>query len=79
MMTEFCIPQAQLELGGIEAAHETKAHLDIRLIYDSYPEVVLMESNEERETYLKDLIASCLFKGILQLEGIRYPDKLLRP
>ena len=37
-----------------------------------------MESNEERQTYLKELVASCLFKDILQLEGIRHPDKLLR-
>ncbi len=76
--TLLLLPLAQLEIGGIEAAHETKARLEMRLIYGSYPEVVLMESNEERETYLKELVASYLFKDILQLEDIRHPDKLLR-
>ena len=76
--TLLLLPLAQLEIGSIEAAHETKARLDARLIYGSYPEVVLMESNEARETYLKELVASYLFKDILQLEGIRRPDKLMR-
>ena len=76
--TLLLLPLAQLEIGSIEAAHETKARLDARLIYGSYPEVVLMESNDARETYLKELVASYLFKDILQLEGIRHPDKLMR-
>ena len=76
--TLLLLPLAQLEIGSIEAAHETKARLDARLVYGSYPEVVLMESNEARQTYLKELVASYLFKDILQLEGIRHPDKLMR-
>lgn len=76
--TLLLLPLAQLEIGAIEAAHETKAHLETRLIYGSYPEVVLMESNETRETYLRELVASYLFKDILQLEGIRHPDRLTR-
>ena len=76
--TLLLLPLSQLELGGVEATHETRANLETRLIYGSYPEVVLMESNEERETYLKELVASYLFKDILQLEGIRHPDRLLR-
>jgi len=76
--TLLLLPLAQLEIGAIEAAHETKARLETRLIYGSYPEVVLMESNETRETYLKELVASYLFKDILQLEDIRHPDRLMR-
>ena len=76
--TLLLLPLAQLEIGAVESAHETMAHLEMRLVYGSYPEVVLMESDEERETYLKELVASYLLKDILQLEGIRQPDKLLR-
>ena len=76
--TLLLLPLAQLELREVEAAHETRAHLEIRLIYGSYPEVVLMGSNEDREVYLKELVTSYLFKDILQLEGIRYTDKALR-
>ena len=72
------LPLAQMELREVEAAHETRANLEIRLVYGSYPEVVLMESNEDREIYIKELVASYLLKDILQLEGIRYTDKLLR-
>ena len=72
------LPLAQLELRGVEAVHETRAHLEMRLVYGSYPEVVLMDSNEDRELYLKELVASYLFKDILQLEGIRHADKLHR-
>ena len=76
--TLLLLPLAQLELQGVEAAHETNAQLEMRLVYGSYPEVVLMQSNEDRQLYVKELIASYLFKDILQLEGVRHADKLLR-
>lgn len=76
--TLLLLPLAQLELQAVEAAHETNALLEMRLVYGSYPEVVLMQSNEDRQRYLKELIASYLFKDILQLEGVRHADKLLR-
>ena len=77
-LTLLLLPLAQLELREVETAHETRAHLEMRLIHGSYPEVVLMDSDEDREIYLKELIASYLFKDILQLEGVRHADKLLR-
>lgn len=76
--TLLLLPLAQMELQGVEAPHETNARLEMRLVYGSYPEVVLMRSNEDRQLYLKELIASYLFKDILQLEGVRHADKLLR-
>ena len=76
--TLLLLPLAQLELQEVEAVHETGARLEMRLIYGSYPEVVLMESNEDREIYIKELVSSYLFKDILQLEGVRHTDKLLR-
>ena len=76
--TLLLLPLAQLELREVEGPHETRAHLEMRLIYGSYPEIVLMESNEDRALYLKELVASYLFKDILQWEGIRHTDKLLR-
>ena len=76
--TLLLLPLAQLELRAVESAHETRARLEMRLVYGSYPEVVLTESNEDREIYLRELIASYLFKDILQLEGVRHADKLLR-
>ena len=76
--TLLLLPLAQLELLPTEAAHQTAENLETRLIYGSYPEVVLMDSNAEREDYLRELISVYLFKDILRLEGVRHPDKLLR-
>lgn len=72
------LPLAQMEIAQIEKPHETTAHLEARLIYGAYPEVVLMRSNIEREEYLRELVSSYLFKDILQLEGIRHANKLER-
>lgn len=70
------LPLSQMEISQIEAAHETKARLESRLLYGSYPEVVLFSANRDREDYLHELISSYLFKDILHLEGIRHADKL---
>ncbi len=72
------LPLAQLELNEVEASHETDAALELRLLYGSYPEVILLNSNTERERYLKELVASYLFKDILQLEDVRHADRLSR-
>jgi len=76
--TLLLLPLAQMEIERIEDAHQTSARLEMRLIYGSYPEVVLMASDEQRRMYIKELINSYLFKDILQLENIRYTDKLRR-
>ena len=71
-------PLAQMEISQIENRHETEANLESRLIYGSYPEVVTMRDNSRREEYLREIISSYLFKDILELEGIRYANKLVR-
>lgn len=71
-------PLSQMEIGSIEKPHETDANLDMRLLFGSYPEVVLTEDIKRRELLLRELISSYLFKDIFQLEGIRKPDKITR-
>lgn len=71
-------PLAQLEIGATEQRHETEARLESRLIYGSYPEIVLLTDNREREQYLKEIVSSYLYKDILELEGIRQSAKLGR-
>jgi predicted AAA+ superfamily ATPase len=71
-------PLSQMEISKIEKRHETTAGLESRLIYGSYPEVVIIRDNRRREDYLRELIQSYLFKDILALEGIRYGNKLVR-
>lgn len=71
-------PLSQLELSAIEQRHQTEARLESRLVYGSYPEIVLMEDNRERQQYLKEIVASYLYKDILELEGIRQSAKIGR-
>ena len=71
-------PLSQMEISQIEKRHETTASLDSRLIYGSYPEIVLMGDNKRREDYLRELVQSYLFKDILVIDGIRYANKLVR-
>jgi len=72
------LPLAQMEISQIEKPHEIQANLESRLIFGSYPEVDLLRSNRDLEDYLRELLSSYLFKDILQLEGVRYADKLQR-
>jgi len=72
------LPLSQAELSQHEPTHEIRARLESRLIYGSYPEVVNLPDNELRARYLRELVQSYLFKDILELEGIRYSDKMTR-
>ena len=71
-------PLAQLEIAQIENLAETNAHLEDRLIYGSYPEVVIESGREERQIYLKDIVQSYLYKDILELDGLRYAHKIVQ-
>lgn len=71
-------PLAQMELNRTEQRNETEANLEGRLIYGSYPETVLTNDNSLRERYLKEIVGSYLYKDILELEGLRHPDKIVR-
>ena len=46
--------------------------------YGSYPEIVITNDNKQRELYLREIISSYLYKDILELEGIRHSNKLIR-
>jgi predicted AAA+ superfamily ATPase len=71
-------PISQLELSSIENRLQTQSNLESRLVYGSYPEVILMESNRQRAEYLRELVNAYLFKDILIFEGIKQSEKLLR-
>lgn len=78
MTTLKLYPLAQMEISQNEARHQTDANLESRLIYGSYPEVVLTPDNRTREQYLKEIVASYLYKDILELDGIRHSGKINR-
>lgn len=71
-------PLSQMEISQIENRYETEANLENRIVYGAYPEVVLANDNNEREMYLKEIVSSYLYKDILELEGLRHSDKIVR-
>jgi uncharacterized protein len=71
-------PLSQLELSVIEQNIETKQNLEKRLIYGSYPEVLLKDEYSEKERYLREIISSYLYKDILEMDGIRHSDKIVK-
>ncbi|MCX5831658.1 MAG: ATP-binding protein [Deltaproteobacteria bacterium] len=71
-------PLAQLEIGANENPAQTSANLESRLIYGSYPEIVLMADNRRREQYLQEIVASYLYKDVLELDGVRHSAKIGR-
>jgi len=71
-------PLAQLELSKIEKPHEAKSNLETRLIFGSYPEVILAKDNQERIIYLKELVNSYLYKDILEMNGLKHSEKFVK-
>ena len=70
-------PVSQLELKQIETASETKACLEDRLIYGSYPETLTLKGHSLKQEYLQELVSSYLIKDILAFEGIKRSKKML--
>ena len=70
-------PIAQLELSSLENFLETKAKLESRLIYGSYPEVILTNGYQEKISILESIIDGHLFKDIFTLDGVKKPTKVI--
>lgn len=70
-------PLAQMEFAQAENVIQTKANLEERLVYGSYPELLQYNSNEEKTEYLREIVNSYLLKDILAFDNIRNSSKLL--
>lgn len=76
--TKFMLlPFAQSELSATENLIETRRNLETRLLFGSYPDVVLMPDDKLRAEYLKDLVDAYLLKDILTLDGVKNSAKML--
>lgn len=70
-------PLAQLEYAQTETYLETISRLEERLIFGGYPELLKLQSNNEKTEYLKELVQAYLLKDILAFEGIKKRDKIV--
>ncbi len=64
-------PLSQLELSKIENAFETDANLETRLIYGSYPQVVMAKTDGQRRKILENIRDGYLLKDILSLNDLK--------
>jgi len=71
-------PLSQMEIGVAENKFQTEANLENRLIYGSYPEIIMAGDNQVREKELKEIVGSYLYKDILELDGLKHSDKIVR-
>lgn len=69
-------PFSQEELSVTENILVTRQNLDSRLIYGSYPDVVLMDKDADRKDYLREIVDSYLLKDILILDGLKNSNKM---
>ena len=69
-------PFSQAELSVTENALTTKQNLESRLVYGSYPEVVTMTGNDDKNEYLNEIVRSYLLKDILAVDGIKNSNKM---
>lgn len=75
--TTLLYPVSFGELVSAYGLFETKKQLERWLIFGTYPEVVTTENVQKRKHYLDELIGSYLYKDILEIEGLKHPDKLV--
>lgn len=67
---------SQREISQRETALETRQNLEARLIYGSYPEVVMLDSFEQKTDYLRDIVGAYLLKDILSVDGLKNSAKM---
>lgn len=70
-------PISQMELSQLESPFETKANLDKRLIYGSFPEVITTLALNNKKNILNSLIDNYLFKDLMQFDQINKADKMI--
>ncbi len=70
-------PLAQLEYNQVENKIQMHQHLDDKLIYGCYPELLHLKTTKQKQTYLHEIVSSYLYKDILVMENLRSPDKII--
>lgn len=69
-------PFAQQELNQIQDSVAIQSSLEDRLIFGSYPELLKLNSREDKAEYLQEIVNSYLLKDILALDSIRNSQKI---
>ncbi len=75
--TQFLLtPFSQKEISQIETPLSTRQNLESRLIYGTYPEVVMTDDFDRKTDYLRDIVGAYLLKDILAIDGLKNSMKM---
>lgn len=69
-------PIALCELGQQYNAFELREMLPERMVYGSYPELLSLTGQRNKQDYLRQLTTSYLYKDVLEISNIRHSSKL---
>lgn len=69
-------PVATAELQTGRNPFELKELLETQLLYGGYPEVVGLPNQRDKVQYLWELSTAYLYRDVLELANLRFPDKL---
>lgn len=75
--TTLLYPVSFGELKNTFGLFEAKKQLERWLIFGTYPEVVTTSNIQKRKQYLDELVGSYLYKDILEMEGLKHPERLV--
>lgn len=70
-------PASYAELCQTIGTLETRTQLERWLIWGGYPGVVIQDDPLLRERFLGEIVGSYLYRDILELEGLRRPEKIV--
>jgi len=69
-------PFSENEMSKVENIIQKSDNIKFRLVYGNYPELIHIQSLDEKKEYLKEIVNSYLLKDILSLDGIRNSSKI---
>lgn len=69
-------PIATTELRAQHNPFELRQLLDQQLIYGAYPEIFSLPNHQDKTHYLRELSTAYLYRDVLEMANLRYPDKI---
>ena len=74
--TYTLFPIATTELRAQHNPFELRQLLDQQLIYGAYPEIFSLPNQQDKVQYLRELSTAYLYRDVLEMANLRYPNKL---
>lgn len=75
--TQFMLtPLSEKEIASVESNFEIATNTNERLVYGHYPELMVLQSENEKKEYLVDVVDAYLMRDILMVDGVKHAQKL---